>query len=44
VLEKLKVYAFAADVPKARGWYEKAREMGSPEASQRLELLAELSR
>jgi hypothetical protein len=44
VLEKLRVYAFAADVPKARSWYEKAREMGSPEASHRLELLAQLVR
>lgn len=44
VLEKLRVYAFAADVSKARSWYEKAREMGSPEASQRLEMLAHASR
>jgi hypothetical protein len=44
VLEKLKVYAFAADVAKARGWYEKAREMGAPEASRRLELLAQVGR
>lgn len=44
VLEKLKVYAFAADVSKARGLYEKAREMGAPEASRRLELLAQVGR
>lgn len=44
MLEKLRVYAFAADVAKARAWYEKAREMGSPEASRRLELLAQLIR
>lgn len=44
VLEKLRVYAFASDVAKARSWYEKAREMGSPEASRRLELLAQLIR
>jgi TPR repeat protein len=44
VLEKLNVYAFTADISKARNWYEKAREMGAPEASRRLELLAQAGR
>jgi hypothetical protein len=34
------VRGFAADIDKARGWYERAKEMGSPEAPRRLELLA----
>jgi hypothetical protein len=40
VLERLKVYGFSADIDMARVWYEKAREFGSAEAPQRLELLA----
>ena len=40
VLRGLKVYSFpAADVEMARAWYEKARELGSSAASQRLEML-----
>jgi TPR repeat protein len=30
----------AADLDKARGWYERAKEMGSPEGPLRLEMLA----
>jgi hypothetical protein len=44
VLEKLKVYGFAADVDTARAWYEKAKEFGSAEAPRRLELLASQTR
>jgi hypothetical protein len=40
VLRQLKVYGLDADVAMARSWYEKARELGSAVASQRLELLA----
>ena len=40
VLAKLGVLGMSADVGKARSWYEKAKEFGSPEASRRLELLA----
>lgn len=40
VLQRLGAYAFAADVAKARAWYEKARDYGSPEAPRRLEMLA----
>ena len=39
VLRGLKVYSFAADAERARAWYEKARELGSSAASQRLEML-----
>ena len=39
VLRGLKVYSFAADAEMARVWYEKARELGSSAASQRLEML-----
>ncbi|HEU0160654.1 MAG TPA: sel1 repeat family protein, partial [Hyphomicrobiaceae bacterium] len=35
-LEKLKVQGLAADVTEARKWYERARELGAPEAEQRL--------
>jgi hypothetical protein len=40
VLRQLKVYGVAADVAMARSWYEKAKEFGSPDASRRLEILA----
>jgi hypothetical protein len=40
VLRELRVYGFAADVGAARMWYEKAKELGSPEARRRLEMLA----
>jgi hypothetical protein len=39
VLRELKVYSFAADAGMARAWYEKARELGSPAALRRLEML-----
>jgi hypothetical protein len=40
VLAKLGVRGYGGDVEKARNWYEKAKEFGSPEAPRRLELLA----
>jgi hypothetical protein len=44
VLRGLKVYGFAADAEMARAWYEKARDLGSSAASQRLEMLASRAR
>ena len=41
VLAKLGVVGISADVAKARGWYQKAEKLGSPDARQRLELLAD---
>jgi hypothetical protein len=40
VLKRLGVYGSTPDVATARDWYEKARQYGSREAPQRLELLA----
>jgi hypothetical protein len=40
VLQKLRVYGVSADAAMARAWYEKAKELGSAEARQRLEILA----
>jgi TPR repeat protein len=40
VLAKLGVLGMSADVGKARSWYEKAKEFGSPEASRRLKFLS----
>jgi TPR repeat protein len=40
VLKRLGVYGSAPDVAIARDWYEKAKQYGSREAPQRLELLA----
>jgi TPR repeat protein len=40
ILEKLGVHGFVPDVAMARGWYEKAKQFGSAEAPQRLEVLA----
>jgi hypothetical protein len=40
VLKRLGVYGSTPDVAIARDWYEKARQYGSREAPQRLELLA----
>ena len=40
VLEKLGVQGLASDIALARKWYERAKELGSPEALQRLEMLA----
>jgi hypothetical protein len=39
-LAKLGVVGISADVAKARSWYQKAEKLGSPEAKQRLEVLA----
>jgi hypothetical protein len=40
ILARLPTYAAPADASLARDWYLKARELGSPEAQQRLDLLA----
>ena len=40
VLRELKIYGLAANIAKARTWYEKAKEFGSTEAPRRLEILA----
>lgn len=40
VLARLGVVGMAADVEKARSWYQKAESLGSPEASRRLKILA----
>jgi hypothetical protein len=40
VLAKIGVRGMGADIEKARGWYEKAKEFGSPDAPRRLEMLA----
>jgi TPR repeat protein len=40
VLKRLGAYGSTPDVAAARDWYEKARQYGSREAPQRLELLA----
>ena len=40
ILEKLGVHGVVPDLAKARGWYEKAKQFGASEATQRLELLA----
>ena len=39
-LAKLGVAGIGADVAKARSWYQRAEKLGSPEAKQRLEVLA----
>jgi len=39
-LSKLKVQGLVADVAEARKWYERARELGAPEAEQRLARLS----
>ena len=40
VLRELKAYGFPADAAMARAWYEKAKDLGSPVAPRRLEMLA----
>jgi hypothetical protein len=40
VLNKLRVYGFAPDATAARQWYRRAVELGSPEASARLDMLS----
>ena len=37
ILRELRVYGLSADVGMARTWYEKAKELGSPEAARRLD-------
>jgi TPR repeat protein len=44
VLRELKVVGVAADLATARNWYEKAKELGSPDAPRRLEILASAAR
>jgi hypothetical protein len=39
VLRELKVYGFTADAAMARAWYQRARELGSAAALQRLDML-----
>ena len=39
VLREFKVYGFTADAAMARAWYQRARELGSAAALQRLEML-----
>jgi TPR repeat protein len=39
-LERFRAYGVVPDVALARRWYEKAKEFGSEEAPQRLEMLA----
>jgi TPR repeat protein len=39
ILRELSVYGLSADVGVARTWYEKAKELGSPEAARRLDNL-----
>src|SRR5262249_33745908 len=39
ILRELRVYGLSADVGMARTWYEKAKELGSPEAARRLDKL-----
>jgi TPR repeat protein len=40
VLRELKAYGLPADAAMARAWYEKAKDLGSPVAPRRLEMLA----
>jgi hypothetical protein len=40
ILDKLGVHGVVPDLAMARGWYEKAKQFGATEATQRLELLA----
>jgi hypothetical protein len=40
VLRELKTFGFAPDPEMARGWYEKAQELGSEEAQRRIQILA----
>jgi TPR repeat protein len=40
VLEKIGVHGVVPDIAMARGWYEKARRFGAPEAASQLDRLA----
>jgi hypothetical protein len=44
LLAELGVLGFAADAAQARTWYQRALELGSPEASRRLDRLADVVR
>jgi TPR repeat protein len=44
ILERFQAKGLAPDMAKARFWYEKARDLGSVEASRRLELLSQVRR
>jgi len=44
ILEKLGVHGVVPDLAMARSWYEKAKQFGATEATQRLELLASKER
>jgi TPR repeat protein len=39
VLRQLNVRGLVADISTARSWYRRAKDLGSPEASRRLEVL-----
>ena len=41
VLDRIRAMGVAPDIAKARLWYEKAKNLGSPEAARRLELLVQ---
>jgi TPR repeat protein len=41
MLDRFRVKGLTMDIAKARWWYEKARDLGSPAAARRLELLAQ---
>jgi hypothetical protein len=40
ILRELKTFGVASDLEMARGWYEKAKELGSEEAQRRIQILA----
>jgi TPR repeat protein len=44
VLKSLGVIGVAADTAQARGWYQKAADLGSREAPQRIDQLARWTR
>ena len=44
VLDLIRAMGVAPDIAKARLWYEKAKNLGSPEAARRLELLVQKRR
>ena len=44
VLDRIRAMGVAPDIAKARLWYEKAKNLGSPEAARRLELLVQQSK
>ena len=44
VLDLIRAIGVVPDIAKARLWYEKAKNLGSPEAARRLELLVQQRR